>query len=336
MMAVVVLISAIIYVAPVDPARLTFGQRLDEGSVEIKKKQLGLDQPLMTQLRFYIRDVSPIAFLKNDFQKITPYHYKELLSFSSGALVIKKPYFRTSFQTNNSVAVMIKEAIPNTLILAFSAIFLASIIGILLGVIAAFKKGTPVDSFLMGIATLGYSVPSYVSAIFLSIIFGYLLQEFTGLKMQGSIRELNDIGDEVFRLKNLILPSIALGVRPVAVIMQLTRSAMLDVLSQDYIRTAISKGLSFSKMLRKHAFKNAVNPVATAISGWFASLLSGAFFVENVFNFNGLGQLTVNALLQYDIPVLLGCIIVTASFFILINILMDIFYLIIDPRVKIN
>lgn len=336
MIAVVILISAIIYMAPVDPARLTFGQRLDASSVELKKKQLGLDQPLFTQLRYYLRDISPIAYLKNDFQEIAPYPYKTLINVSKGSIVMKQPYFRTSFQTNNLVSKMVKEALPNTLILAFAAIFLASIIGIFLGVVAAFNNGNSIDSLLMGIATIGYSVPSYVSAIFMSIIFGYLLHSFTGLNMQGSIRELNDIGDEVFRIRNLILPAIALGVRPVAVIMQLTRSAMLVVLSQDYIRTAISKGLSFKKMLKKHAFKNAINPVATAISGWFASLLSGAFFVENVFNFNGLGQLTVNALLQYDIPVLLACIIITASFFIVINILMDIFYLIIDPRVKIN
>jgi peptide/nickel transport system permease protein len=166
------------------------------------------------------------------------------------------------------------------------------------------------------------------------VLFGFLLNAYTGLNIQGSIVELNDIGDEVFVWKNLLLPSLALGLRPIAIITQLTRSAMLDVMSQPYIRTAKAKGLSYYKVLFKHALRNALNPVVTAISGWFAALLAGAFFVENVFNFKGLGDITVNALLNFDIPVVLAAVLFTALVFIIINIIVDLLYVLIDPRIK--
>ena len=146
---------------------------------------------------------------------------------------------------------------------------------------------------------------------------------------------LNDYGEKTIFWKNLILPAIALGIRPIAIITQLTRSAMLDVLSQDYIRTAKAKGLTRYRIISKHALRNALNPVLTAVSGWFAALLAGAFFVENVFDYDGLGQLTVNALLSYDIPLVLGAVLLTASIFVVINILVDVLYAILDPRIKV-
>ena len=134
--------------------------------------------------------------------------------------------------------------------------------------------------------------------------------------------------------KNLILPMITLGLRPLAIIVQLTRSAMLDVLSQDYIRTARAKGLSNRQVIYGHALKNALNPVITAISGWFASLLAGSFFVEYIFGYNGLGKATVDALELSDFPVVMGSILFVAFIFVIINILVDIAYAFIDPRVK--
>ena len=136
--------------------------------------------------------------------------------------------------------------------------------------------------------------------------------------------------------QNLILPSIALGMRPVALITQLTRSAMLDVLSQDYVRTAKAKGLAWRVVVVKHALRNALNPIVSAISGWFAALLTGAFFVENVFNFKGLGEATVTALLTFDIPVVLGAVLFTSGIFVLVNILADMLYAWLDPRVSIK
>jgi len=137
-------------------------------------------------------------------------------------------------------------------------------------------------------------------------------------------------------MQNLILPAITLGIRPLAIITQLTRSAMLDVLDQDYIRTAYAKGLNKQKVVWKHALRNALNPVITAITGWFAELLAGAFFVEYIFGWQGIGKVTVDALEKLDYPVVMGAVLMAAMFFILINILADILYGVIDPRVRIE
>lgn len=332
--AVVSIVSAIIYLAPVDPTRLTFGQRSDDATIESKRKALGLDQSLPTQLLYYFRDISPIAIISDDLQSTGHYTGYRLAHFSNGDLMIKKPYLRESFQSGKNVANLLFEAFPKTFYLSLFAILLASIIGIFLGVIGAIYKDSWVDDMVVSLSVLGYSLPSYVSAIILAVIFGFILRQFTGLNVQGSIYELNDLGDEVVVWKNIILPAIALGIRPIAVTTQLTRSTMLDVLSQGYIRTAIAKGLSKPIVIIKHGLRNALNPIITALSGWFASLLAGAFFVESVFNFKGLGQLTITALLNYDIPVVLACIIFVCIIFVVINILVDIMYYIIDPKVQ--
>jgi peptide/nickel transport system permease protein len=136
------------------------------------------------------------------------------------------------------------------------------------------------------------------------------------------------------QLQNLILPAITLGIRPMAIIAQLTRSSMLDVLGQDYIRTAYAKGLGRTAIIWKHALRNALNPVITAITGWFAELLAGAFFVEYIFGWKGIGNVTVDALEKLDFPVLMGSVLITSFFFITVNILADILYGVVDPRVR--
>jgi peptide/nickel transport system permease protein len=329
---VVITISSVIYLAPVDPARLTFGQRSDTASLEAKRKELGLDQSLFTQLVAYLSDLSPISIIK-DKEK---YSAISLIPLGERALVLKWPYLRESFQSGKRVSAILSEAVPRTLLLAGAAILLAILIGIPLGVMAAIKQHSFLDNVAVVGSVLGVSIPSYVSAMLLALVFGYFLQSYTGLQVSGSVYGMDDFGDDRFFWKNLILPAIALGIRPVAIITQLTRSAMLDVLAQDYIRTARAKGLGTRAVLFKHALRNALNPVATAISGWFAALLAGAFFVENVFQFNGLGQVTVNALLNYDIPVVLGAVLFTATVFVLVNLLMDLLYVVIDPRIRIT
>lgn len=333
---VCIIISSVIYLAPVDPARLTFGQRSDTEAVKAKQKELGLDQPLYVQLALYLSDISPISILQDGAANRDKYGYLRLIPLGGKALVLKKPYLRYSFQTGASVSEILANAIPRTAILALSAILLATIIGIFLGIIAALRHNSWFDHTAVITSVMGFSLPSYVSAMILALLFGYYWADFTGLNVRGSIYDLNDYGDEQFFWKNLILPAIALGIRPIAIITQLTRSAMLDVLEQDYIRTAKAKGLSYYKVVFKHALRNAMNPVITAISGWFAALLAGAFFVENVFDFNGLGQVTVNALLTYDIPVVLGAVLFTAVLFVLINILVDVLYAVFDPRVSVK
>jgi peptide/nickel transport system permease protein len=336
MVLVAVIITSIIYLAPVDPTRLTFGQRSDNATVKAKRKELGLDQPLYVQLLMYINDVSPLSIHANSTENQEKYRYFKLIPLGNNTLVLKFPYLRESFQSGRKVTDILKDAIPQTAILALAAMLIATILGIFLGVIASLKPGSWFDTSSIVASVMGYSLPSYIVAMILALVFGYWLTDWTGLNIQGSLFELDDFGDEQILWKNLILPAVALGIRPVALIMQLTRSTMLDILSMDYIRTAKSKGLPFRTVVLKHALRNALNPVTTAISGWFAGLLAGAFFVESVFAYNGLGQVTVNALLSFDIPVVLGCVLFTAFIFVLINILVDVLYTVLDPRIRLG
>lgn len=174
-------------------------------------------------------------------------------------------------------------------------------------------------------------------AIIIAYVFGIILHPYTGLNLTGSLFEIDEVtGERYLNIKNLILPAITLGIRPLAIITQLTRSSMLDVLQQDYIRTAYAKGLSRSKIIFRHALRNALNPVITAITGWFAELLAGAFFVEYIFGWKGIGKITVDALEKLDYPVVMGSVLLSACIFIAINILADVIYKAVDPRIRLN
>jgi peptide/nickel transport system permease protein len=254
------------------------------------------------------------------------YNYFKILDLGEKCLVLKAPYFRESYQNGRLVSKILGDAIPKTALLALLAILFATIIGISLGVLAALRQNSWVDNLTSILSIMGYSLPSYVAAMLFALLFGYWLGDYTGLNIQGSVFELDDFGEERIVWRNLVLPALALGLRPVAIITLLTRSTMLDVLSMDYVRTAKAKGLSYSTTIVKHALRNALNPVVTAISGWFAALLTGAFFIESVFSYKGLGEVTVNALINFDIPVVLGSVLFTAAIFILINTLADLLY----------
>ncbi|HMU98734.1 MAG TPA: ABC transporter permease [Chitinophagales bacterium] len=336
LIGVVFIVFALFNLLPVDPARLTLGQRADVASVEAINKELGLDKPFLVKLKLYLNDISPISVYENTPENQTKYHYTKIISLGESALVIKKPYLRRSYQTKELVSEKLSKALPKTIILATFSIIFASIIGIFFGVLAAIRQHSWFDTIAMSISNLGISVPSYFSAIILAYIFAILLHDITGLEQVGDITTIDDWGDEVLTLKNLILPVLALGSRPIGIIFQLTRSAMLDVLSQDYIRTAKAKGLSTKIVLFKHALRNAMNPVVTTVSGWFAGLLAGAFFVEIIFDIKGLGYIAVNSLLNFDFPVTMGCVLFTAIVFIVVNFIVDILYGILDPRIRIG
>ena len=155
--------------------------------------------------------------------------------------------------------------------------------------------------------------------------------------MTGSLYEVDDYGRGSFlEVSNLILPAITLAIRPLSVIIQLCRNSLLEVLCMDYVRTATAKGLNKYSVIFKHSLRNALNPVVTAVSGWFASMLAGAVFVEYIFNWNGLGKEIVNALNTLDLPVIMGSVLVIASLFIIINILVDIIYSWLDPRIRLK
>ncbi|RYE07407.1 MAG: ABC transporter permease, partial [Sphingobacteriaceae bacterium] len=178
--------------------------------------------------------------------------------------------------------------------------------------------------------------PSFFAGIIIAWLFGFVLSNYTGLNMSGSLTDFDPFRGQIIVWKNLILPTITLGLRPLAIIVQLTRNEMLNVLSQDYIRTAKAKGLDKNSIIYKHALKNALNPVVTAIATWFASLLAGSFFVEYIFGYNGLGKTTVDALETSDFPVIMGAILFIAFIFVVINLLVDLLYVWIDPRVKLE
>lgn len=336
LLGVIFVVFFLFNILPVDPARLTLGQRADVESVEAINKELGLDKPKSKQFLMYLNDVLPLSIHKKDSSILSKYSGFTLLHFPQSVLLLKKPYLRRSYQTKREVWQILSQALPQTIILALASILLASIIGIILGTVAALRQHSWFDNIAMTLSVMGISVPSYFSALVLGYFFGIVWYKWTGLDQTGGLFIIDDFGNEVFALKNLILPTLALGTRPIGTIFQLTRSSMLEVLSQDYVRTARAKGLSTRVVIFKHALRNALNPVITTISGWFASLLAGAFFVEVIFDIKGLGYTAVDALMKFDFPVVMGSVLFTASIFIIVNIFVDILYAILDPRIKLG
>lgn len=312
-----------------DPTRLVLGQTGDSATIQNIRKELALDEPKWKQFLLYVNDVSPIA-IHSQVERTE----KQLSGLFIGNFGIKFPYLRRSYQTKKNVSEVLLDALPRTILLAFAAMFIAVVLGIFLGIIAAVKQNTWMDTSSIFASVLGISAPSFFMGIVLAYIFGFVWSDITGLQLTGSLYDIDAFAGEQLQLKNLILPAITLGIRPLAIITQLTRSSMLDVLDQDYIRTAYAKGLSKKAVIFKHALRNALNPVITAITGWFAELLAGAFFVEYIFGWNGIGKITVDALEKLDFPIVMGSVLITASFFIVINMLADILYGIVDPRVK--
>ena len=341
LLGVITVIFFLFTILPGDPAKMMLGQNQSADQVEAVKKKYGFDKPIGKQYLYYLNDLSPISFHSNrtgDYTYLGPnkYNAQKLWTFGNTTTVLKTPYLRESFtKQGKKVTQVIRETIPNTFVLAVSAIIIAILLGIVLGIVSALYKDTWLDKLIQILSTLGMSVPSFFSAILFAWLFGFVLHEFTNLEMTGSLYELDDFGEKVtIQWKNLILPAIVLGIRPLAVVIQLMRNSLLEVMGQDYIRTARAKGLSEYQVIKNHAVKNALNPVVTAISGWFASMLAGAVFVEYIFGWNGLGKEIVNALNTLDLPVIMGSVLVIAIVFITINILVDIIYAWLDPRVK--
>lgn len=323
-----------------DPSRLVMGQSGDSATQANIKKELYLinekGEPIskFKQFLFYLNDVSPVCFhSKADIGK------KKLRGIFIGGekkLGLKIPYLRKSYQSKRDVWGILMQALPGTLMLAIAAMFIAVLIGVPLGVLAAVRQNTWLDTSAIFSSIVGISAPSFFMGIIMVYVFGFVLSDWTGLHIAGNWFAIDDEGHRKLTLQNLVLPAITLGIRPLAIITQLTRSAMLDVLDQDYIRTAYAKGLSKRTVIWKHGLKNALNPVITAITGWFAELLAGAFFVEYIFGWQGIGKVTVDALEKLDYPVVMGAVLVSATFFIIINILADILYGVVDPRVRVE
>lgn len=344
LLGVITAIFFLFNVLPGDPATVMLGQRANKEAVDAIHRDLGTDKPILTQYVHYLNDLSPVSLHNHQnnlsLWYLNPEKYEWTPLFTIGenkAVVLKKPYLRRSYITKRDVSEIIYDTLPETAVLAFTAIVIASCIGIFLGIVAAIKKNSVFDRLTFVLATVfGMSAPSYLVGLIMAWLFGYVLSEYTGLSSVGSLYDYDEWEGEKLNLKNLILPAITLGVRPLSIVIQLTRSSLLDVLSQDYIRTAKAKGLSLYNVIVKHALKNALNPVVTAISGWFAGLMAGAVFVEKIFNWKGIGFEVVEALSKNDLPVVMGATLIFATIFVIINIFVDIAYGILDPRVRVR
>jgi peptide/nickel transport system permease protein len=341
---VITIVFFLFHVLPGDPARMMLDKREDSKQLELIKAKYGFDKPLRLQYFYYLNDVSILSFHNTKdvnsfaFLDYKKYNAKILFNYKDFSLVVKTPYLRTSFvKSNLKVSSIIKSTFPNTFLLALLAIIFALVFGLVFGVVSALNKNNIIDRIVLYLSVMGMALPSFFSAILIAWIFGYILHSYTGLSMTGSLYEIDDYGiGRSLNLKNIILPAITLGIRPLSVVIQLCRNSLLDVLSMDYIRTAKAKGLSRFLIVFKHALRNSLNPVITAVSGWFASLLAGAVFVEYIFAWNGLGKEIVNALNNMDLPVVMGSVVFISLIFVIINILVDLIYAWVDPRVRIE
>lgn len=290
---VITVAFCLIYVLPGDPARLMLGQRADVASIDAVRKQLGLDDPIYIQ---YVRFIAKAV--QGDLGR--------------------------SYSSNRDVLKTILETFPATALLAISALFISTIVGVLIGLVSSVKPYTLRDNLSMIFALFGISFPPFAFGLIMALIFGSWLKIFpiSGYVNNGIIY--------------LVLPMITLALRPLSIIARLTRSSMLDVLSQDYVRTARAKGVGYWTVTFRHALRNALNPVITTVSAYLAALLGGAFFIEYIFNWPGIGLLAINSILSLDFPMIQGTVLFTAIIFIIINMLVDIIYAFLDPKVKLS
>ncbi len=229
-----------------------------------------------------------------------------------------------SYSTNRKVVQTILEKFPATALLSLSALTISAILGVLIGIISSVKKYTALDNGAMVFALFGISFPSFAFGLIMALVFGHLLKWFpiSGYINEGAIY--------------LVLPMLTLALRPLAITARITRSSMLDVLSQDYVRTAKAKGLSSGMVIFKHTLRNALNPVVTTISASLAATLGGVFFIEYIFNWPGIGLLAIDAIFKLDFPMIQGTVLFSAIVFVVINFFVDLVYALLDPKVKLN
>jgi peptide/nickel transport system permease protein len=297
-MAIVALfVFSLLYIAPGDPAAVIAGDQATPDDVERIRQSLGLDRPFLVRFGEWV-----FRILRGDLG--------------------------VSIFTNLPVSTMIGQRVQPTLSLMVLTLILAVTIAVPMGVVAAWRQGTLIDRAVMGFAVLGFSVPVFVVGYLLAYVFAL---ELDWLPVQG----YTSIDQGLWPwLENLILPAVALGGVYIALIARITRATMLEVLQQDYIRTARAKGAGQGSVLFLHALKNAAVPIVTVIGIGVALLIGGAVVTESVFAIPGLGRLTVDAILRRDYPVIQGVILLFSFVYVLVNLLIDILYTLIDPRIR--
>jgi peptide/nickel transport system permease protein len=319
LLGISLLVFLFVRAIPGDPARVMLGERATEEAVQRIREDLGLNRPLPEQ---YLRFMGNLA--RGDLG--------------------------TSIATQFTVAEEIRTRFPATLELSIAAMLFATITGVFLGIIAAIRRNSPIDNFSVAVALIGVSMPvfwlgmifkyafSIQTKIFppsaqYSDIFSFSLPKITNLLVLDGLLTLNlpFVWDAIW---HLIMPAIVLGTIPMAIITRMTRSSMIEVLSQDYVRTARAKGLVQRTVIWKHALRNAMLPVITIIGLSFGTLLSGAVLTESIFAWNGIGRWIFDGISQRDYPVVQSGVLVIAFVFVMVNLIVDMSYALFDPRIQ--
>ncbi|MGH6815404.1 MAG: ABC transporter permease [Hyphomicrobiaceae bacterium] len=297
MATVGIFIFLLLHLSPGDPAAIIAGDNATPDQIAAMRKRLGLDDPL------------PVQFLR----------------WAAGVL---QGDLGISIFSHEPVTVLVKQRIEPTVSLAFTTIALAVTLAIAAGVLAAWKVGTWIDRAVMALAVVSFSVPVFVVGYVLIYVFAITLG---WLPVQG----YTPIADGIVPwLRHLVLPSVALGLAYVALIARITRTAMLDVLAEDYIRTARAKGVATTPLLLKHALKNAGVPIVTVIGIGIALLIGGVVITETVFNIPGIGRLVVDAISKRDYPIIQGVILIFSGVYVIVNLIVDLTYTLLDPRIR--
>ena len=294
---VALFVFLLLRLTPGDPAAILAGDNATPEQLERIRISLGLNQPLYTQFFTWVG-----SLLRGDLG--------------------------TSLSSNQPVLKLIGQRIEPSIAVAIATIVLSVVIAVPLGVVAAWKRGTWIDRFVMGLSVVGFSVPVFVIGYVLIQIFAFDLR---WLPVQGYRSIGNGFGPFFERL---ILPTVSLSFIYVALIARMTRASMLDVLSEDYVRTARAKGIGEAGVLLRHGLRNAAVPVITVIGTGFALLISGVVVTESVFNLPGIGRLTVDAVLSRDYPVIQGLILLTSAVYLGVNLMIDVAYTLLDPRIR--
>lgn len=344
LLGILLVTFALARMIPGDPCRAMLGEKATAATCERFMREKGLDKPIHEQFFIYMKDVA-----RGDFGN--------------------------SIRFSQPVTRILGERLPTTVELSFSALFLSMLVGIPLGIISAIRHNSWVDVVTMVWANIGVSMPVFWLGLMLAFVFSLLLKDtFLWLPPSGRVSAgmdttafyvawkltlpesgiLRSLAEFIGRLnilnslltgnwellrdsvRHLILPSVALGTIPMALIARMTRSAMLEVLGQDYVRTARAKGVRYNKVIMKHAFRNALLPITTVLGLSLGTLLGGAVLTETIFGLSGVGRILYEGITARDYAIIQGFTIVIAVFFVVLNLLVDISYAYIDPRIRLN
>lgn len=283
------IVFTLLYISPGDPAKVILGEAASEEALEALREQMGLNDPFLVRYFTYLKNIIL---------------YQDL---------------GTSYNTGLPVLDQILSVFPNTVMLAASAIVIAVVVGVTLGIISAVKQYSILDNLVMIFALMGTSIPIFWLGIMMIVLFSVKL----GI--------LPPSGYGTF--EQMIMPAIALGLQSTAVIARMTRSSMLEVIKQDYVKTARAKGQKEFLVIMKHVFRNALIPIITVVGLQFGQLLGGAMLTEMVFSIPGLGRLIIDSISMRDYPVVQGGVLFVATCFSLINLVVDLLYAVVDPKI---